>query len=153
MESLNAAMSLKNSSGSGTLQVRSRTRVWDLRRDGLRPVSAEDAPKDGTLPAGREVVPGTYMVRIAFDGETASATTEVLADPRSPYSADAQVANAAALDEVQVLQAPLRMGGQKSSQDRRRRCRSYFQPCHHHKRCRGFRAAHGSALRPRQARL
>ncbi len=81
--------------------------VWDLRRDGLRPVSAEDAPKDGTLPAGREVVPGAYTVRIAFDGQTASGTINVLADPRSPYTLDAQLANAAALDEVQALQAQM----------------------------------------------
>jgi photosystem II stability/assembly factor-like uncharacterized protein len=83
--------------------------VWNLRRDGLRPVSADDAPKDGTLPAGREVVPGTYTVRIAFDGRQASGAIEVLADPRSPYSLDAQVANAAALDEVEALQE--RMNG------------------------------------------
>ena len=79
--------------------------VWDLRRDGLPPVSSEDAPKDGTLPAGREVIPGPYTVNVSFDGRNASQSVEVLDDPRNPYSAAAREANAAAQDEVAGLQA------------------------------------------------
>lgn len=81
--------------------------AWDLRRDGLRPIAAEDAPKDGTLPAGREVLPGTYTVHIAFDGDEAEQSLRVLSDPRSPYSAAEQAANAAALDEVEMLQGQM----------------------------------------------
>ena len=78
--------------------------VWDLRRDGLMPVDPEGAPKDGTLPAGREVLPGTYRIVVQFEGTEVIGETTVKADPRSPYSLDAQIANDAFRAEVQSLQ-------------------------------------------------
>ncbi len=65
--------------------------VWDMRRDGARnmPGGEEDDYKDG-LPAGPEVTPGTYQVRLSLkqgDDETTVSTDVVVAkDPRSPYS-------------------------------------------------------------------
>lgn len=81
--------------------------VWDLSRDGLPPVPPAEAPEDGTLPPGREVIPGTYSVRLSFDGAMAERTIEVLADPRSPYTAEDRRANDALQDEVQAVRASM----------------------------------------------
>ncbi|MEO1476416.1 MAG: hypothetical protein AAFS13_08530, partial [Pseudomonadota bacterium] len=76
--------------------------MWDLARDGLMPVDADDAPKDGTLPRGREVVPGTYQITARFEDAEASGETVVLADPRSTYSLADHQANDAFRAEIQT---------------------------------------------------
>lgn len=78
--------------------------MWNLRRDGLKPVDPTNGPKDGTLPPGREVIPGTYSVVVKFDGSEARGETTVKPDPRNPYSADARAANDAFLARVEGLQ-------------------------------------------------
>ncbi len=56
-------------------------REWDLRRDGYRrPQSGEEASE--FLPSGPHVLPGTYTVRVLHAEEEATATVEVLSDPR-----------------------------------------------------------------------
>ncbi len=77
--------------------------VWNLRRDGLRPVPPGKMPEDGTLPAGMEVIPGTYQVTVKFDGQEATGKTIVKADPRSPYTEDAHRATYAMRLEAMAL--------------------------------------------------
>jgi len=86
--------------------------VWDLRRDGVRPMPPVENPelktmlKKGLLPAGPEVPPGNYRVTLAFDGEETSADVTVAPDPRSPYPAAAIEANyAAQLDLLEMQEA------------------------------------------------
>ncbi|MEM6899649.1 MAG: hypothetical protein AAF583_07770 [Pseudomonadota bacterium] len=79
--------------------------MWDLSRDGLMPIDADDAPEDGTLPAGREVIPGTYQISVSFEGASASGETTIAADPRSPYSAEDRLANDVFRGEVQAMQS------------------------------------------------
>ncbi len=84
--------------------------VWDLRRDGVRPMPGPEAEEleDG-LPAGPEVPAGDYEVtlRLAADnGEEVTSGTrlEVLADPRSTFDSRAFSANYTALLELMDLQ-------------------------------------------------
>lgn len=79
--------------------------VWNLRADGIKPALPAKGPKDGTLPAGIEVLPGSYTVTISFDGAEASATAEVLKDPRTTYADADRAANHAARVEFQAMQA------------------------------------------------
>ena len=81
--------------------------VWDLRRDGLLPVDLESAPEDGTLPAGREVLPGAYQIAVRFDGEEARGSTTVRRDPRSPYDNAAQAENDQFRAQVEALRADM----------------------------------------------
>ncbi|MEM9667350.1 MAG: hypothetical protein AAF950_00365 [Pseudomonadota bacterium] len=81
--------------------------MWDLSRDGLIPVEADDAPKDGTLPPSRQVVPGTYHITVKFEDAEATRSVDVLADPRSTYSPDDHRANDAFLAEVEALQSQM----------------------------------------------
>ncbi|NIP77738.1 MAG: hypothetical protein GWM90_00455, partial [Gemmatimonadetes bacterium] len=54
--------------------------VWALERRGFpRPGADEDDPE----PAGPEVVPGTYGVRVTVGDHVAEGTVEVLQDPRT----------------------------------------------------------------------
>ena len=54
--------------------------VWGLERRGFpRPGAAEDAPE----PAGPEVLPGTYAVRVRVGDEVAEGMIEVRQDPRT----------------------------------------------------------------------
>jgi len=57
--------------------------VWDLRRAGERPPSQEKPKKkDAPEPAGADVLPGTYTVRIHHGDATDSTTVTVRPDPR-----------------------------------------------------------------------
>jgi hypothetical protein len=57
---------------------------WDLRRDPFKTLSD---PFEGFFPpSGPFVLPGTYKVRIEWDGITAEENLQVLADPRNPVS-------------------------------------------------------------------
>ncbi|MEO0881943.1 MAG: hypothetical protein AAFY34_04345 [Pseudomonadota bacterium] len=77
--------------------------MWDLSRDGLMPIDAGDAPEDGTLPPGRQVLPGTYQITTRFEDSDASGQVVVRPDPRSPYSAQAHAANDAFRGEIEAL--------------------------------------------------
>ena len=59
---------------------------WNLRRDGLKPLPPAKSPEDGTLPPGFEVMPGSYTVKVEFDGVSEAQEINVLADPRSEHS-------------------------------------------------------------------
>lgn len=78
--------------------------MWPLNRDGIKPIDPTAGPKDGTLPSGRQVVPGTYTVTLKFEDSEATGETTVLADPRSPYSLEDRIANDAFQEDVQGLQ-------------------------------------------------
>jgi photosystem II stability/assembly factor-like uncharacterized protein len=57
---------------------------WDLRREPFKSLSD---PFEGFFPAsGPLVLPGTYKVRIEWDGGTTEENFQVLADPRNPVS-------------------------------------------------------------------
>jgi photosystem II stability/assembly factor-like uncharacterized protein len=60
---------------------------WDLRYDGARRL--KDAKIDAGDPDhGPMVQPGTYTLKLTVDGRSYTSQAEVLADPRSPVSAD-----------------------------------------------------------------
>lgn len=61
--------------------------VWDMRRDGIKPVSAGDNGKsDDELPAGPSILPGSYEITLELGDSISSSSVEVLKDPRNPYS-------------------------------------------------------------------
>lgn len=54
--------------------------TWGLERRGIpRPGAADDAPE----PAGSEVLPGRYAVRVTLDDQVSEGVVEVLQDPRT----------------------------------------------------------------------
>jgi hypothetical protein len=55
--------------------------VWELERNGIRPV---DADEDDPHPAGPQVLPGTYGLRIAIGNREARGAIDVVTDPRRP---------------------------------------------------------------------
>lgn len=55
--------------------------VWDLRRDGWRTPSAAGRTR-GPAPAGPEILPGTYQIKIKAGDHEAIQTVVVLPDPR-----------------------------------------------------------------------
>lgn len=55
--------------------------VWDLRRDGWRTPSAAGRTR-GPAPAGPEILPGTYQIKIKSGDHEAIQTVVVLPDPR-----------------------------------------------------------------------
>ncbi len=58
--------------------------AWTLTRNGFRTPRNEDQPQPETdeLPSGPDAIPGTYTVRVTWQGNTSSATVLVVADPR-----------------------------------------------------------------------
>lgn len=64
--------------------------VWGLERKGI---PAPDAKEDAAEPAGPEILPGTYAVRITVGGHTAEGRVEVRPDPRAPQSVTLVEAN------------------------------------------------------------
>ena len=77
--------------------------VWNMRRDGVRPMPPKEPADDGTLPPGPEVPPGTYTVTLELDGEEQSAEVRVKADPRWSYDRDDLQARYEALLRLQRL--------------------------------------------------
>lgn len=83
--------------------------VWDLRRDGVRPMpGGEPAKLEDGLPAGPEVPPGIYEITLSLPGSEGaealdSARVEVLADPRSTVSPQARELNYQARLQLQEL--------------------------------------------------
>ena len=55
--------------------------TWDLREKGFRMILPPDIPAE-FLPAGPEVLPGRYTVRVKANGATAETQLEVRGDPR-----------------------------------------------------------------------
>ncbi|PCI62544.1 MAG: hypothetical protein COB37_06530 [Kordiimonadales bacterium] len=70
--------------------------VWNLRQDGNHRAPPAKPAKDGTLPSGLEVLPGTYTVTLEYGDNSDSSTAKILVDPRSPYSDEDRAANFAA---------------------------------------------------------
>jgi photosystem II stability/assembly factor-like uncharacterized protein len=58
--------------------------AWNLRRNGFRTPREEDSTRaePEELPPGPDVLPGTYTVRLAWQGDTVSAPVVVEPDPR-----------------------------------------------------------------------
>ncbi len=79
--------------------------LWDLRRDAFpspEPAPGEDQNPD---PAGSEVPPGTYEVKLSFRGESATRTVRVVADPRSTNSEADWQTRWAAIEQAGKLQS------------------------------------------------
>jgi hypothetical protein len=86
--------------------------VWDMSRDGVRPMPGEenaDPDEDSdVLPSGAEVPPGQYKVTMTLTGtpeEVPPIETDVVTvkDPRSPFSQQQIEQNYRALLEIQGL--------------------------------------------------
>jgi len=65
--------------------------VWDMHADGVRDMPGGEPPESDILPAGAEVPPGHYTIRMTLTGsgdeiEPLVAQVETLRDPRSPYT-------------------------------------------------------------------
>jgi len=69
--------------------------VWDMRRDGVRPMPPTEWKKD-TLPAGPEAPPGRYTLTASFDGQEISTDVTLRKDPRAPFGETEIAANHAA---------------------------------------------------------
>ena len=78
--------------------------AWDMRRDGIAPMAPRKM-KDDVLPAGREVLPGTYTVAVKLGDSVQESAVTVLADPRQTLSMDDRVAKAALADRLSALSA------------------------------------------------
>jgi photosystem II stability/assembly factor-like uncharacterized protein len=83
--------------------------VWDMKRDGVRPMPGSANPKleDG-LPGGPEVPPGQYEATLSLrtgdnDADDTGVAT-VLKDPRTPFSDEARLDNYRYLLELQILE-------------------------------------------------
>ncbi len=67
--------------------------VWDMRQDGFNGAPPAKPRKDGTLPAGLEILPGSYNLTIELGDNSSSHEVRVLADPRTEFSAADQMKN------------------------------------------------------------
>ena len=67
--------------------------MWNMREDGIQAAPPARPRADGTLPAGTEVLPGTYTVTLEYGDNSDSGSVDVLADPRSRFDLTAQRAN------------------------------------------------------------
>ncbi len=73
---------------------------WDLRQDGVRyPTAPRPKDKDAALPAGRPVLPGTYIVAVEYGNLRDSTPVEVLPDPRMDIKVEELAAFYQAWDE------------------------------------------------------
>lgn len=77
--------------------------MWNMRRDGLQPAPPARPRADGTLPAGLEILPGSYTVTIEHGDNSDSGEVQVLPDPRSEFDMEAQRANFAMREELEGL--------------------------------------------------
>ena len=80
--------------------------VWDMRRDGVKPMPPTEWKKD-ELPPGPEVPPGRYTLTASFDGEEISTEVTLRKDPRSPYGDADIAANHAAQLRLLGMQATM----------------------------------------------
>lgn len=67
--------------------------MWNMREDGIRQAPPARPRPDDTLPAGLEVLPGSYSVTVEYGENSDSGSVDVIADPRSTFSLEAQAAN------------------------------------------------------------
>lgn len=67
--------------------------VWNMRQDGFQAAPPAQPNKDGTLPAGLEVLPGSYSVTVELGDNSSSHEVQVLVDPRTEFSAEDQMKN------------------------------------------------------------
>lgn len=75
--------------------------TWGLNRAGVRPAQRPEPDEPGAAePGGPLVLPGTYTVRVSFEGDTASVTVDVLPDPRVPFERSEAMAVNAMWDEL-----------------------------------------------------
>ncbi len=83
--------------------------TWDLRRSGQRgPGSLEDDDFDREAePAGAQVLPGTYRLRVTRGEHAAETLVTVRADPRHPVPVADRRANLAARERLGALQGTL----------------------------------------------
>lgn len=81
--------------------------VWNLREDGVQAAPPAKPSKDGTLPAGIEVLPGDYSVSIEYGDVSDKADVKVLGDPRSQFSMEAQRVNYNTRAKLAALQAQI----------------------------------------------
>lgn len=84
--------------------------VWDMRRDGVRPMpGSEPANLEDGLPSGIEMPPGEYEVTLSLAAKGADAATStqkvtVLPDPRSLATTQSRLENYRVLMELQEMQ-------------------------------------------------
>ncbi|MEM7658560.1 MAG: hypothetical protein AAF399_20720 [Bacteroidota bacterium] len=77
--------------------------VWNLRMDGLRPLSMPEPKSLQAPPDGFLVVPGKYEVILSYQGRRVKQSLEVKADPRINWSSEAYAEKAAFLAEFQEV--------------------------------------------------
>ncbi len=79
--------------------------AWDLKRKGFEQKIPEGTPEE-FLPAGPDVLPGSYTLRVKLDDHEVTGTVEVRPDPRRPVSL---------AERQEKLDALLRVGGRIES--------------------------------------
>ncbi len=67
--------------------------MWNMRQDGVQAAPPAKPRADGMLPAGTEILPGSYTVTVEYGDNSDSGEVQVLADPRSKFDISAQRAN------------------------------------------------------------
>jgi photosystem II stability/assembly factor-like uncharacterized protein len=81
--------------------------VWNLRQDGVQSAPPAKPKKDGTLPAGIEVLPGKYRVTLEYGDVSDAVDVAVLADPLTEFSLDDQRANYETLVKLMAMRAQI----------------------------------------------
>ncbi|WP_262696217.1 VPS10 domain-containing protein [Kordiimonas aquimaris] len=81
--------------------------VWNMRQDGVQAAPPAQPRKDGTLPAGIEVLPGNYSVTLEYGDITDNSDLRVLADPRSQFTVEQQRVNYNTRAKLSALQAQI----------------------------------------------
>ncbi|MFN7118510.1 MAG: hypothetical protein ACK4TA_17060, partial [Saprospiraceae bacterium] len=72
---------------------------WDMRMDGVRFPSRQEARPDADLPGGLDVMPGTYKVVVSYGGSKDSTMLTVNGDPRLPIAEADRKAKAVAYED------------------------------------------------------
>ena len=79
---------------------------WDLRVDGVRPEPGPKPPEpDADLPAGAEVAPGDYRIRLTLEDHSDSVDVSTAADPRRTVSQSDYESKFATALQLQALEA------------------------------------------------
>lgn len=79
--------------------------MWNMREDGVQAAPPAKPRADGMLPAGTEILPGTYTVTVEYGDSSDSGEVQVLADPRSRFDMGAQRANYQMRTDISGLNA------------------------------------------------
>lgn len=92
--------------------------AWDLRRDAFKRIPRREA-NPFREPAGPDVLPGTYRVRVSYkDHKSAEQTVKVLPDPRYEGRLGGRQANFAALERAGKVQEALAEAVERINQTR-----------------------------------